>query len=234
MAKGIMILENISKEYQKDKKKIQVFNNMNYSFDEGVFYCIKGKSGIGKTTLIEILALIKSQTNGEYYIYGKKKKKMSEDDKAKMRNKKIGFIFQDFRLIPTMTVIENVLLPIYTKKISWKKKTELADKVIKIVGLENRKNHYPKELSGGEQQRAAIARALINSPSIILADEPTGSLDEKNSIEILSILKKISTLNKCVIVVSHDKIIDNFADVILCLERKNLQLANIRKNEGNI
>lgn len=173
----IIRLENISKSFLKNGKKIDILNKINFSFEKGKLYLISGKSGAGKTTLIEILGIVKRPSDGNYYINGHDVSKLSSDQKSKLRNENIGFIFQDYYLVPTLNAIENVALPIYLKKdISNNQKYKKAKLLLESMGLGERIKHFPKELSGGEQQRVAIARALINDPEIILADEPTGAL----------------------------------------------------------
>ena len=214
--KEVLKIENLTKTYIKSKRKLYVLNNITYDFKSNTFYCINGKSGAGKTTLIEILGLLKSYENGNLKINGKDTSELSEKEKAIIRNQEIGFVFQSFYLIPTMTALENVMLPLYVNKKMSKKEIKLkALEILDNMNLKDRCNHFPKELSGGEQQRVAIARALINNPTIILADEPTGSLDPENETKILKILKKLSKDDKCIIVVSHSNEILKYADKVL-------------------
>ena len=214
-------LQNIDKSYVKNKRKVNVLKNINYKFESKKFYCIMGKSGAGKSTLIQILL---SPSNGDIYLEKTNVAGLSENEKADIRNKEIGFVFQSFYLNPLLNAYENVMLPGYIdKKSTLKEKKERAFLLLKQMGLENRENHYPKELSGGEQQRVAIARALFHDPNIILADEPTGSLDPENEKHILEILKKLSRKGKCVIVVSHNDAVKNYADKILYIEKGTLK-----------
>ena len=217
-------LQNIDKSYVKNKRKVNVLKNINYKFESKKFYCIMGKSGAGKSTLIQMLGLLLSPSNGDIYLEKTNVAGLSENEKADIRNKEIGFVFQSFYLNPLLNAYENVMLPGYIdKKSTLKEKKERAFLLLKQMGLENRENHYPKELSGGEQQRVAIARALFHDPNIILADEPTGSLDPENEKHILEILKKLSKKGKCVIVVSHNDTIKNYADKILYIEKGTLK-----------
>lgn len=217
-------LQNIDKSYEKNKKKLNVLKDINYKFKSKKFYCIMGKSGAGKSTLIQILGLLLPPSNGNIYLEKTDIAKLSENEKADIRNKEIGFIFQSFYLNPLLNAYENVMLPGYISRSSTlKEKKERAFFLLKQIGLENRENHYPKELSGGEQQRVAIARALFNNPNIMLADEPTGSLDSENERHILEILKKLSEDGKCVIVVSHNEIVKEYADKILYIEKGTLK-----------
>lgn len=215
----IIRLENISKSFLKNGKKIDILNKINFSFEKGKLYLISGKSGAGKTTLIEILGIVKRPSDGNYYINGHDVSKLSSEQKSKLRNENIGFIFQDYYLVPTLNAIENVALPIYLKKdISNNQKYKKAKLLLESMGLGERIKHFPKELSGGEQQRVAIARALINDPEIILADEPTGSLDKENFKIVIQYLLTLANEGKCVIVVSHDSDMLKKCDIHLVLE----------------
>ncbi len=213
----------LSKTYKKKNKQIEVLKNINYKFKGNTLYYINGKSGSGKSTLIQLLGLLLEIDEGTIFLNGKDVSKLSEDEKAEVRNKEIGFIFQSYYLNPYMKSYENVILPTYTdSKMNDKERYNLAEKLLKQVDLDDRINHYPKELSGGEQQRVAIARALVNDPKVILADEPTGSLDPENEDKILMILRDLANKGKCVIVVSHSKSLEKYADVKLRIENHNL------------
>ncbi len=217
-------LSRISKNYKKDGKTLKILENINYEFNSGYLYCIIGKSGAGKTTLIEILGLLLNYDSGSLFIDGKDVTKLSDNEKSEIRNKNIGFVFQNYYLNPLMKAYENVMLPMYlNNKIDNKDRKNLAYSMLKKVDLQKRENHYPKELSGGEAQRVAIARALANNPNIILADEPTGALDSENAVNILKILKDLSKQNKCVIIVSHDDRVKNYADKVLVIENRELK-----------
>ncbi len=220
----ILEIRHLIKSYTKKKKKILILDNIDYQFFTNTFYCIIGKSGAGKTTLIEVLGLLKSFDEGEILIDNKNISLLNDKQKSNIRNKKIGFIFQSFYLIPSMTALENVMLPMYLDKSKNKKAIEEAAlRLLKKMDLEDRRMHYPSELSGGEQQRIAIARALINNPEIILADEPTGSLDPENEEKILKILKELAQSGKCVIVVSHNKRTMDYADEIIKIQDGGLE-----------
>ena len=212
----IIELKNISKSYSTNNERINVLNDINVYFEDGKLYAIKGHSGSGKSTLVNIIGLIDQMDEGQYILNGKLINEFSDLNLSKLRMTSIGFIHQDFYLIPEMKAYENVMLPLILTK--GENKKEKACNLLKKVGLENRLNHFPRELSGGEQQRVAIARALINEPKIILADEPTGNLDEKNEHQIFQLLKDISKNGRCVIVVSHSNEIDKYADKILILK----------------
>lgn len=196
------------KEYIKNKEKIVVLNNINVKFEKGKTYAIMGNSGSGKTTLLKILGTLDVLTSGKLLIENNDILKLEDNEKATIRMKKIGFIFQEFYLNEYMNVQENIMQPMYINK-EYNKVTrrQRVNELIKIIGLNQRTKHYPKELSGGEQQRVAIARALANKPDIILADEPTGNLDKKNEEKIFEILSHLSKEGKCVIIVSHSNVV---------------------------
>lgn len=212
------------KEYIKKKEKISVLENINVKFEKEKLYAIMGESGSGKTTLLNIIGTLDTLTQGKLLINDKEIINLKDEEKAKIRMKEIGFVFQNFYLNPNMTVEENIMQPMYINpeynRISMEEKTE---ELIKMVGLESRRTHYPKELSGGEEQRVAIARALANNPEIILADEPTGNLDKNNEIKILEILKDLSKKGKCVIIVSHSNKVIEYADKVLNLKEGKLE-----------
>ena len=212
------------KEYIKKKEKISVLENINVKFEKEKLYAIMGESGSGKTTLLNIIGTLDTLTKGKLLINDKEIINLKDEEKAKIRMKEIGFVFQNFYLNPNMTVEENIMQPMYINpeynRISMEEKTE---ELIKMVGLESRRTHYTKELSGGEEQRVAIARALANNPEIILADEPTGNLDKNNEIKILEILKDLSKKGKCVIIVSHSNKVIEYADKVLNLKEGKLE-----------
>ncbi len=216
-------LENISKEYKTNTKVIKVLNDVNAKFYSGKFYAIMGHSGSGKSTLVNILALIDNFDSGAYYLYNLNIKDFNDEKLSNLRMNNIGFIFQEINLIPTLKAYENVMVPmLINKKIKANERKELALKLLKEVGLEDRIDHFPRELSGGEQQRVAIARALANDPNIIIADEPTGNLDEKTESEIFELLKKLSVKGRCIIMVSHSEYVKKYADEVLKIENGKL------------
>ena len=218
-------IENGYKEYIKYKERIDILEDINVSFEANKIYMIVGSSGAGKTTLLNIIGTLDSLTKGNLYIDGKDVTKLNENEKAKLRMEKIGFIFQDFYLNKYMTVEENIVEPLYiNEKYNKTTRKQRTDQLIEMVNLTDRKKHFPRELSGGEQQRVAIARALANEPDIILADEPTGNLDKSNEIKIFEILKSLRDNGKCVIVVTHSDRVKKYADIILKLEEGKLKI----------
>lgn len=215
-------INNITKKFQLPSETVIAINNLSYEFEYGKMYAIMGHSGSGKSTLIQCLGTLDNVSSGEIFIDGKNVQQLSSKEKNKIRNDKIGFVFQDYCLNNTMKAIENVMLPMLINDNY--KKTDIisrAKSLLEDVGLQNRINHFPKKLSGGEQQRVAIARALANNPNIILADEPTGNLDEENEKYILSKLKKLSEAGKCVIIVSHNILVKKYADIIINMKSGN-------------
>lgn len=220
----VIKLSNATKIYNTEKEKIIALNKIDLSFDTGKFYAIMGHSGSGKSTLISILGLITTLSEGTYNLFEKDISNLKDNELSEMRSKKIGFIFQSYYLYPTLRAYENVMIPmLLNKDIKAKNRKEKAIELLNSVGLENRVNHFPRELSGGEQQRVAIARALANNPDIILADEPTGNLDEQNETIIFDKLKKLSKNGKCVIVVSHSVEVKKYADVIIELNKGSIK-----------
>lgn len=211
----VMKLENIRKSYKTKNKKIEVLSDISVNFFAGNFYAVMGHSGSGKSTLINILGLIDTFDSGNYEIYGTTVLDFNDSEMSNLRMKNIGFVFQNFYLNPTLNAYENVIVPmLINKEIKQKDRKQKAMNLLKIVGLEERSDHEPREMSGGEQQRVAIARALANDPNIILADEPTGNLDEESEKEIFMLLKELSKQGKCVVVVSHSNYVKNYADKV--------------------
>ncbi|HCY44727.1 MAG TPA: ABC transporter ATP-binding protein [Firmicutes bacterium] len=209
-------LKNVKKVYVVKNEKVMALNDVSYTFEMNNFYGIMGHSGSGKTTLISILGLLESFDSGTYLINGEEVKDFDNNKISKIRRDYVGFVFQDFYLDEYLNVYENVMLPLIThKELSKETKNEMVIEALTKVGIVDRKNHFPSQLSGGEKQRVAIARALINNPKIILADEPTGNLDEDNEKMIFQILKDLSKEGKCVIVVSHSNEIKSYADKII-------------------
>ena len=214
-----MKLDLITKIYNNGKEnEVKALNEVSIKFDKGKFYAIMGRSGSGKTTLINILGLMDKPSSGTYSINNQEVQALTEREKAKIRNRKIGFVFQSYYLEEKLTALENVILPsIINEDIRKENRSKKAMNILDKLGLKGRMNHYQHELSGGECQRVAIARALMNDPEIIIADEPTGNLDSENEIEIFEMLKEISQDGKCVIVVSHNDLIKSYADKVLYL-----------------
>ncbi|HEY5406185.1 MAG TPA: ABC transporter ATP-binding protein [Ginsengibacter sp.] len=215
---SIIELDNIQKSYIMGKMELKVLKGISLSISKNEYVALMGPSGSGKSTLMNLLGCLDSPTGGRYILNGKDVSKMPDDDLAEVRNKEIGFVFQQFNLLPRLTAAENVALPLIYNGTSKKTRTEISLEMLNRVGLSDRSHHKPNELSGGQNQRVAIARALVNNPSIILADEPTGNLDSKTSIEIMAIFDKIQSEGNTVILVTHEEDIANFAQRIIRLK----------------
>jgi putative ABC transport system ATP-binding protein len=215
---GIIHLENITKSYYLGKQELQVLKGINIDIFKNEYVALMGPSGSGKSTLMNILGCLDSPTGGKYILNAKDVSGMPDNDLAEVRNKEIGFVFQQFNLLPRLTAIENVALPLIYSGVQKKERLERAMEVLTKVKLDDRSHHKPNELSGGQCQRVAIARALINNPSIILADEPTGNLDSKTSYEIMDILTKIHTDGNTVILVTHEEDIARYAKRVIRLK----------------
>jgi ABC-type antimicrobial peptide transport system, ATPase component len=214
---GIIHLENLKKNYYLGKQVIEVLKGISLDISKNEYVALMGPSGSGKSTLMNILGCLDSPTAGKYILNGQDVSKMSDNDLAEVRNREIGFVFQQFNLLPRLTAVENVALPLVYAGISRKQRTEKALEVLNKVNLADRSHHKPNEMSGGQNQRVAIARALVNDPSMILADEPTGNLDSKTSYEIMEIFGKIHNSGNTVILVTHEEDIANFAQRIIRL-----------------
>lgn len=214
---GIIHLENIRKSYYLGKQELQVLKGINMDVFKNEYVALMGPSGSGKSTLMNILGCLDSPTGGKYVLNGKDVSRMPDNDLAEVRNQEIGFVFQQFNLLPRLTALENVALPLIYSGVSKKERMDRAAAVMAKVKLEDRSHHKPNELSGGQCQRVAIARALINNPAIILADEPTGNLDSKTSYEIMDILGKIHADGNTVILVTHEEDISQFAHRVIRL-----------------
>jgi len=214
----IIHLNNITKSYFLAKQELPVLKGISTDILKNEYVALMGPSGSGKSTLMNILGCLDSPTGGQYILNGKDVSRMEDDELARVRNIEIGFVFQQFNLLPRLSAAENVALPLVYGGVSKKERMERAVEVLKKVKLEDRMTHKPNELSGGQCQRVAIARALINNPSIILADEPTGNLDSKTSHEIMEILGKIHQDGNTVVLVTHEEDISSFAHRIIRLK----------------
>lgn len=204
MKKAILQLEKIKKHYVMGEDTVKALDGISLEVDEGEFVAIMGPSGSGKSTMLSILGLLDVPSSGKLIIRSKQVNNLSEDELAKVRGKEIGFIFQSFFLVPTLSTLENVALPMMLYGAGEKERKAKAKKLLEQVGLGDRTNHMPSELSGGQRQRVAIARSLANDPAILLADEPTGNLDSKSGGEILSLFKKLNDDGRTIVIVTHD------------------------------
>ena len=208
----IITVDKINKTYKNGSLELQVLKNISFKVDKGEFLAIMGSSGSGKSTMMNILGCLDNQYEGRYILDGIDISKSTENELSEIRNKKIGFIFQSFNLLPRLTALENVELPLVYSSIPKEERHKRANELLEMVGLKERTHHRPNELSGGQRQRVAIARALVNNPSIILADEPTGNLDSKSEGEIIEILQKLNKMGKTIVIVTHEPSIGEIAE----------------------
>ncbi|SDF06546.1 putative ABC transport system ATP-binding protein [Mucilaginibacter pineti] len=204
-AKPLITINDIGRKYVIGAEVIHALKSVSLTINKGEFVALMGPSGSGKSTLMNILGCLDTPTKGEYILNGINVSHMSDNELAEVRNSEIGFVFQTFNLLPRSTALDNVALPLIYAGINKIKRTERATNALKNVGLGNRVDHKPNELSGGQRQRVAVARALINDPSIILADEPTGNLDTKTSIEIMGLIEDIHAKGNTIILVTHEE-----------------------------
>lgn len=215
-SKEVIRLDKITKVYKMGKGvTVEALRGIDLVVNKGEFVSILGPSGSGKSTLLHMVGLLDSPTSGKRYIDGIETSRMNEDEQARVRGMKIGFIFQTFNLIPSLTALENVELPLMLCRGSCPRRREKAASLLRQVGLGERMNHHPNELSGGQRQRVAIARALVNEPELVLADEPTGNLDSKTGSEILGILKGLHEQGKTVVIITHDQYITKVTDRVV-------------------
>ncbi len=214
----VLHLDNIKKSYFLGKQELKVLKGISLEILKNDYVALMGPSGSGKSTLMNILGCLDSPTSGKYILNNQDVSKMSDDDLADVRNKEIGFVFQQFNLLPRLTAAENVALPLIYSGTPKKERMDRALYMLERVGLADRSDHKPNELSGGQNQRVAIARALVNNPSIILADEPTGNLDSRTSLEIMNIFGKIQSEGNTVVLVTHEEDIARFAHRIIRLK----------------
>lgn len=207
----IITVDKVNKTYKNGSLELQVLKNISFKVYKGEFLAIMGSSGSGKSTMMNILACLDSQYEGTYILDGIDISKLTENQLSEIRNKKIGFIFQSFNLLPRLSALENVELPLVYSSVPKVERHKRAAELLEMVGLKDRMYHKPNELSGGQRQRVAIARALVNDPSIILADEPTGNLDSKSEEEIIEILQELNRTGKTIVIVTHEPNIGDIA-----------------------
>lgn len=228
MKESIIKVIDLVKNFQLGKQEIKVLKSLSLEVERNEYMALMGPSGSGKSTLMNILGCLDTPTSGSYFLNGTDVAGMTDDELAVVRNKEIGFVFQTFNLLPRMTALDNVALPLVYSGYSKSERIERAEEVLDMVGLGDRMHHKPNELSGGQRQRVAVGRALVNSPSIILADEPTGNLDTATSYEIMALFDRIHANGNTVILVTHEEDIANHAGRII-----RLRDGMIEKDEKN-
>ena len=217
MTEPIITVEKLAKIYQVGSQEVHALRSVDLSIDRNEFVALMGPSGSGKSTLMNIIGCLDTPSKGTYMLNGKDVSHMDDDDLADIRNREIGFVFQTFNLLPRYSALENVALPLIYRGVGKARRTERAEEVLHQVGLGDRMDHKPNELSGGQRQRVAVARALVNNPSIILADEPTGNLDTKTSYEIMALIDEIHNSGNTIILVTHEEDIAEHAKRIVRL-----------------
>ena len=211
---AILKLTDICKDYQQGKEPVRVLKNINMSVEQGEYLAIMGPSGSGKTTLMNLIGCLDVPTSGTYELRGEDLKNLSDDALADIRNRHIGFVFQNFHLLPKMDALDNVALPLLYAGVSLKERRARAEEALKAVGLEDRIHFLPNQLSGGQCQRVAIARAIAGKPELLLADEPTGALDTKSGNQIMEIFRQLSNEGMTIIMITHEQAIADCADKI--------------------
>jgi putative ABC transport system ATP-binding protein len=214
---SVIKIRQITRDFHLGQEVVKVLKGIDLDIEKGEYVAFMGPSGSGKSTLMNLLGCLDTPTSGQYILNGKDVSQMSDDELAEIRNKEIGFVFQTFNLLPRTTALENVALPMIYAGATKSQRKERAEKVLADVGLADRMDHKPNQLSGGQRQRVAVGRALVNNPSIILADEPTGNLDSKTSVEIMNLFDEIHASGNTVILVTHEEDIARHAHRIIRL-----------------
>lgn len=228
----IIHLDNIQKSYFMGSQAIPVLKGISLNIFKNEYVALMGPSGSGKSTLMNILGCLDTPTGGSYVLNGKDVSKMTDDELADVRNVEIGFVFQQFNLLPRLTAAENVALPLVYAGVNRKERTERAVEALRKVGLSDRSHHKSNEMSGGQIQRVAIARAIVNNPSLLLADEPTGNLDSKTSVEVMEIFGAIQAAGNTVVLVTHEEDIAKYAKRVIRLRDGHIETDTMNKAES--
>lgn len=228
MDKNVIKIKNVKKVYRMGDERIAAINNISLNIVQNEVCCLLGKSGSGKSTLLNLVAGLEKPTKGEIIFNNMHMEKMNENQLAKFRQQYVGFVFQSYNLLSTLTALENVTLPLIFNGIPKKKRNSIAMEMLKAVGLENRANHKPSQMSGGQQQRVSIARAFINRPQVVFADEPTGNLDTKTTYEMMDLITGLARkYNQTLIIVTHDLEISDYADRIVHISDGKIEKIDI-------
>ena len=230
MPKALIDIKDITRNFELGNETVYVLKGISLQINKGEYVALMGPSGSGKSTLMNLLGCLDTPTSGEYILNGKKVSEMQDDELAEIRNKEIGFVFQTFNLLPRTTALDNVALPMIYAGYSKPDRHARAKEVLDQVGLADRMDHQPNQLSGGQRQRVAIARALVNKPSIILADEPTGNLDSKTSVEIMKLCGEIHKHGNTVILVTHEEDIAAYAHRVIRLRDGIIETDTVNPN----
>lgn len=228
-----IVLQNVTKRYQMGEETVSALVDISLQINDGEFAAIMGPSGSGKSTMMNILGCLDRPSSGSYLLDGYEVATLNDDELAKTRNKRIGFVFQNFNLLSRVSAWDNVALPLVYARVPENERLERAAKLLDMVGLVARKNHLPNELSGGQRQRVAIARALVNNPSIIMADEPTGNLDSRSSVDIMNIFSSLHEQGRTVILVTHEPDIAEYAKRVITV-RDGLILSDQTKESNHV
>ena len=226
MSKEIVKLVNLSKKYFGNSGNISVIKNVNFKIKGGDFVSLVGPSGSGKSTLLHLLGLLDKPSSGEIYFNGERSSKFSDTQKDEIRKKNVSIIYQENNLLSDFTSLENVLIPLVINGENWKKAESKAKRILSSMNLSKRLSHFPSELSGGEQQRVAVARSLITEPDLILADEPTGSLDKKNAEQVFALIHNLRSKKRAIIYATHNRELSNRADYKLNIIDGNIKKIN--------
>jgi putative ABC transport system ATP-binding protein len=227
----IIVVERLHKIYKMGDVEVHALRGISLKIKKGEFVSVMGPSGSGKSTFMNIIGCLDRPTSGSYFLEGIEVSSLSKNELSEIRNKKIGFVFQNFNLLPRATALENVELPLIYNNTPSSKRAKLSREALAKVGLEGREKHYPSQLSGGQQQRVAIARAIINEPTIILADEPTGNLDSNTSMEIMEIFKTLNAQGKTIVMITHETDIASYAErVIMFRDGKIVDTGSTQKD----
>lgn len=231
----VIRVKDLYKVYRLGENRVRALNGVEFDIDRGVFCAIVGTSGSGKSTLLNMMAGLEPPTKGEIVIAGQHIEKMNESQLVTFRREHVGFIFQSYNLMPTMTSIENVALPLAFRGMDKKKRNMLAEKALELVGLERYKNNLPNQMSGGQQQRVGIARALVLNPEIVFADEPTGNLDSRTSEDVMKLMQRIVDEKKqTLIMVTHDDHLASYADIMIRIsDGQIVEIIDNRKRDTN-
>lgn len=216
-------MRNVNKGYLLGEEKVPILRDINFSVDKGEFVAILGPSGSGKTTLMNMIGCMDVMDSGEYFLNGKAIHETDEEDLTEVRNLEIGFIFQNYQLIPTYNVVQNICMPLLMRGMSYSEAKEKCMDTIRILGLSHRMGHKPNELSGGQKQRVSIARALVGEPAILLADEPTGALDTQSGKDVLKLFRQLNDLGNTIVMITHDLNVAHAAGRIVRIEDGRLE-----------